>query len=109
MWATIGGGIAWNLAFAAIGVGLGALVRSLVGAVAVALAWIAVIEGIVGQLIGNLARWLPYYAGQALGAGGKSMLTEPLLPRWGAAAVLAAYTALFAAAAVTITTRRDVC
>jgi len=108
MWATIGGGIAWHVAFAAVGVGLGALIRSLVGAIAVALAWIAVVEGIVGQLIGNLARWLPFYAGQALGAGGKTMLPEPLLPRWGGAAVLAAYTAIFAAAAIMTSIRRDV-
>lgn len=108
MWTAIGGGIAWNVAFAAIGVGLGALIRSLVGAVAIALAWIALVEGVVGQLIGNLARWLPFYAGQALGAGGKTMLSEPLLPRWGAAVVLAVYTAVFAAAAVTTTVRRDV-
>ena len=70
--------------------------------------WIALIEGVVGQLIGNLARWLPFYAGQALGAGGKTMLSEALLPRWGAAIVVAAYTAVFAAAAVTTTVRRDV-
>ena len=108
MWTTIGGGIAWNVAFAAMGVGIGALIRNLTGAIAVALAWIALIEGIVGQLIGNLARWLPYYAGQALGAGGKSMLPGALLPRGGAAVVLAAYTAAFAVAAVTTSVRRDV-
>jgi ABC-2 type transport system permease protein len=108
MWATIGGGIAWNAIFAAIGVSAGALIRNLAGAVAAALAWIALVEGIVGQLIGNLARWLPFYAGQALGAGGTAMLPEPLLPRLGALVVLLAYAAIFAQAAVTISVRRDV-
>ncbi|WP_445524638.1 hypothetical protein [Streptomyces cyslabdanicus] len=108
MWTTIGGGIAWNAAFAAIGVGVGALIRSLVGAVAVALAWVALVEGIVGQLIGNLARWLPFNAGQALGAGAKAMAGENLLPRVGGGAVLAIYTLIFAVLAVTTGMRRDV-
>lgn len=108
MWTTIGGSIAWNAAFAAIGVGVGALIRSLVGAIATALAWVALVEGIVGQLIGNLARWLPFNAGQALGAGAKAMTTGHLLPRWGGGAVLAAYTIAFAVLAVTTTMRRDV-
>ncbi|SEL19193.1 ABC transporter permease subunit [Streptacidiphilus jiangxiensis] len=108
MWATIGGGVAWNAAFAAIGVGVGALIRSLVGAVAVSLAWVALVEGIVGQLVGNLARWLPFNAGQALGAGASAMTRTDLLPRWGGGVVLAAYTVLFAVLAVTTTARRDV-
>ncbi|GAA1222006.1 ABC transporter permease [Kitasatospora nipponensis] len=108
MWTTIGGGIAWNAAFAAIGVGLGALVRSLVGAIAVALAWVALVEGIVGQLIGNLARWLPFNAGQALGAGARTMDTGHLLPRWGGGVALAVYTLVFAVLALSTTMRRDV-
>jgi ABC-2 type transport system permease protein len=108
MWATIGGGIAWNAIFAAIGVSAGALIRNLVGAVAVSLAWIALVEGVVGQLIGNLARWLPFYAGQALGAGGAAMLPEGLLPRVGALVVLLCYAAIFALAALAVSVRRDV-
>lgn len=107
MWTTIGGGIAWNAAFAAIGVGLGALVRNLVGAIALALAWVALVEGLVGQLIGRLARWLPFNAGQALGGAPKMHIVSDLLPRWGGGVLLVLYTVAFAAAAVTTSVRRD--
>jgi ABC-2 type transport system permease protein len=108
MWTTIGGGIAWNAAFAAIGVAVGALARSLVGAIAASLAWIALVEGIVGQLIGNFARWLPFNAGQALGQASKPMITQDLLPRSGGGAVLAIYLIAFTVLAVTTSMRRDV-
>jgi ABC-2 type transport system permease protein len=108
MWITIGGSIAWNAAFAAIGVGAGALIRSLVGAIAAALAWVALVEGVIGQLIGGLARWLPFNAGQALGAAAKPMISSSLLPRWGGGVVLALYTIAFAAAALATSLRRDV-
>jgi ABC-2 type transport system permease protein len=108
IWLTMLGGVAANCALAAIGVGLGALIRNPAAAIATALAWFALIEGILGQLLGpGLARWLPFYASEALGRSNLSA-TARLLPQWGGGLLLLAYTAVFAAAAVFTTLRRDV-
>jgi ABC-2 type transport system permease protein len=105
LWQTIGGDIAWNVLFAALGVGLGAAVRNLAAAVGVALAWIAVVEGVIGQLIGDsAARWLPFNAGMALGrVGSTDTLGQPA-----AAAIVAAYALACVVAGYLLTERADV-
>jgi ABC-2 type transport system permease protein len=69
------------------------------------LAWLALVEGILSQLIGGLGRWLPFASGTAL----NHLPTAPDgLPQWGAAAVLVGYAAIFALVAISTTVRRDV-
>jgi len=106
IWRTVLGGIGWNAAFTAIGVGVGALVRNLTTAIAGALAWLALVEGLVGQLMGDQARWLPFNSGLSLNhvpamvSGG---LSQPV-----AAATLIGYAAVISLVAVATTVRRDV-
>ncbi len=107
-WRTLGGGVGVNVAFAASGVSLGALIRNLAGAIAATLAWIALIEGIAGQLLGSgLARWQPFYASQALDQAAMSASPQ-LLQQWAGGLVLLGYAAAFSAAAVVVTLKRDV-
>jgi ABC-2 type transport system permease protein len=105
LWRTVIGGILWNAAFAAIGVGIGALARNLAGAIAGALAWFVLVEGILAQLLSGLAKALPLAAGTALNNLPSSAKG---LPQWGAALVLVGYATAFAVVAVWTTVRRDV-
>ena len=107
LWQTLGGDVIWNVTFAVIGVGLGAIVRNLTAAVAAALLWIALVEGLVGQLLGGLSRWLPVASGAALGRVSGIGSAAPL-PAWAAGLVLAAYAGALALAAVPASVRCDV-
>ena len=105
LWRTVIGGVLWNAAFAAIGVGVGALITNLIGAIAAALAWFVLVEGIVGQLVGGVRDWLPFALGSALD-GLPTSTDAP--PQWQAGAALIGYSLAFAVAAVATTVRRDI-
>jgi ABC-2 type transport system permease protein len=104
LWRTLAGGVACNAAFAAIGVSLGALIRNLAAAIATALAWIALVEGLIGELISDLEPWLPFAGGQALGR----LPGAPDISQWVGGLLLAGYTVGFAAIALTTSVRRDI-
>ena len=107
VWQTLGGCVVWDVFFAALGVSLGALLRNVTAAVAVTLAWIALIEGIAGQILGDgLARWLPFAAGQALGRATNP--GTPHLPQVGAGVLVLGYVGIVVAVAAFTTLNRDV-
>jgi ABC-2 type transport system permease protein len=104
LWRTLAGGVAVNAALAALGVSLGALIRNLAAALAAALAWIAFVEGLIGELLSDLEAWLPFAGGQALGR----MHGAPDISQWAGGLLLAGYTVVFAAIALTTSVRRDI-
>jgi ABC-2 type transport system permease protein len=104
VWLTPIGTIGWAAIYGALGVSVGALVRSQVAAIVGVLAWLMVGEQLVVNLVKDLGRWLPGAAAEAFGRAPASGL---LSMRTGGLA-LAAYVLALAALAVRSTMRRDV-
>lgn len=104
VWLILPATAAYTGLFAALGVGLGAVIRNQVAAGAAALAWIAIVEHTVVNLVPSIGRWLPAGAGQAI-------LRTPidgLLSPPAAVVVLAAYAALATVSAARLEELRDV-
>ncbi|MGH2745915.1 MAG: ABC transporter permease subunit [Thermoleophilaceae bacterium] len=103
----LAGGATAAALWAAIGVGLGAVVRSQVPAVVGICAWLLFVEGLlVGDVadVAEVGRFAPGALGEALSGQNPGTLLEPAP----SALLLAIYAAVFAAAGAVATTRRDV-
>jgi ABC-2 type transport system permease protein len=108
-WRGVAGVVAGNALYAAIGVSVGALVRNPTGAIAGALLWITLLEGVMASLLRDLSQWLPNASLLALAYSPGRMATDAsLLPQWGGAVVLVGYAAALALLATATSVRRDV-
>jgi ABC-type transport system involved in multi-copper enzyme maturation permease subunit len=98
------GGIAATAIYAAVGVGVGSLIRNQTAAVVVALGWVLVAESLLISFAHEIGRWTP--GGGAAALDGVSR--HGLLPMWGGAVLFVAYGLLFAAGGTRFIMRRDV-
>jgi ABC-2 type transport system permease protein len=104
----IAGNTAAAALYAAIGVGLGALLRNQVGAIIGALGWIFLIEPLLTLIPGFedvITRWFPTGAANALAGTANSSDALDQVP---AGLVLAVYAAIFVAAGLFVLRDRDV-
>ncbi len=103
------------LLYAVLGVGLGALAKSQLGAVIGALVWLFLIENLLGGFFSWLEKWLPggtLYGLTLEGTGGTGFgpggPTQVFLSCIDGGLLLLAYTAVFVGAGVLLYQRRDV-
>ena len=104
----IAGNAAASALYAAIGIGLGALVRNQVGAIVGALGWIFLIEPLLTLIPGFedvITRWFPTGAANAVAGTASSSDALDQLP---AGLLLAVYSAISVAAGIALLRNRDV-
>jgi ABC-2 type transport system permease protein len=98
-----GGGSAAAL-WAAVGVGIGAVVRNQVAALVGIAAWLLFVEGLLGGDLGDVGRFAPGALGMAASGQEPGTLVAPGV----GVALLAVYAIIAVAAGCLATTRRDV-
>ena len=102
------GGIAMSALWAALGVGVGALVRNQVAAIVGLFAWVFVVEILIFQYLPQAGRYAPGAAGTAMTGDTVGDSSVDLLSGVAGGALLAGYAAVLVLAGVLVTNRRDV-
>lgn len=102
------GGIAMSALWAALGVGLGAVVRNQVAAIVGLFAWVFVVEIFVFQYLPGAGRYAPGAAGTALTGDTVGDSSVHLLSAPAGGALLAGYAVALVVAGALVTSRRDV-
>ncbi len=101
VWTFLAMSVAAVVVNAVLGVGVGAALRSQVGAIVAVLVWMFVVESLVAGLLPDLARWTPFAAGNAMTVPNGEMAIGL------ATAVAVAYAATALAAGTWLTEHRD--
>jgi ABC-2 type transport system permease protein len=104
VWTILAGTLVYTTLFAVLGVALGTLVRNQVLAIAGALAWIAIVEHVLVNIVPDIGKWLPAAAGLAIVRTPLDGLLSPL----GGAVVLLGYVVVFALTGIRFAVTRDV-
>ncbi len=104
IWSTFAGSILWAVMFGILGVAIGAFVRKGPAAISGSLAWLLILETLVGQVISDVRPYLPGAAGQAIGRVPDGFL----LTMWQGGLVAAGYLGVAAILALGVTRHRDV-
>ena len=94
----------WSLVYAALGVAIGAVIRTPPAAIVAAVVWLFVVENALAGLAVDVGRWLPGTAATGLG----NSPVPGLLSQTGSGLVLLGWTAAAAAVGALVTRRRDV-
>jgi ABC-2 type transport system permease protein len=94
--------------WAALGVGIGAVLRNQVMAIVGLFAWVFVVEILLFQYLPGVGRYAPGAAGTAMTGSTVGESSVHLLSATAGGALLAAYAAAFVLAGALVTNRRDV-
>jgi ABC-2 type transport system permease protein len=105
---TLLGGIAAMTIYAAVGVGVGSLIRNQTAALLAALAWVLVIESLLVGFVPEVGKWIPGGAAAALTGEANRAASGGMLPMWAGALLFAGYGLVFAVGGTRFTIRRDI-